>query len=557
MTVTENQVEAVAAEPARDESVTTGPRKPSGLAGVLGTADHKTIGRLWIGVAIIELLVLAAVWIANAAERVDTGELDVSDGLAGLFTDAEANRLVEQLFSLHRVGFALLFLAPLLVGLATYLVPLQVGARTIAFPRAAAAAFWTWLVADGVVAAAYIANGGPGGGRSDALDLWLVGLAGVLIALLLATVCVLTTIIALRTPHMRLHQVPMFSWAFLVVGTMWLLTWPILVGNILLVYVAHHYDAAARFAISSLVMPQVGWVLGQPTVYLFAAIAFGFAADVIPVATQRRQQGRWMLQGAIAAVALLGFGAYTQPVFAPTFVTSSALFVGVGVVVVLPVLVIVGGLADTLVRGGPPRMSAALLHAVFALLIGLVTVVAGALYAIEPLELVDTSAADAVTNGAMLTGAIGAVGALHWWCSKIWGRGLNEMLGVLTALALAGGASLIVIPDLISGFLDQPAGFVVMDQDSGVEGLNAVVVAGAALVAVGAVLLALNVLVNLVARRGSSADDPWSGHTLEWASESPPSEDNFDAELAEVVSASPLLDAREYAASSGDESGEG
>ena len=141
---------------------------------------------------------------------------------------------------------------------------MQVGANTIAFPRAAAMAFWGWLIGSGLVVAAYAVDGGPVGSRAKAVDLSYAGLALVLAALIVATVCVLTTVIALRTPGLWLDRMPMFSWSMVVAGTLWLLTLPVLLANILLIYIDHHYGRPALFGIGSNQWPQLSWAFAQP-----------------------------------------------------------------------------------------------------------------------------------------------------------------------------------------------------------------------------------------------------------------------------------------------------
>jgi cytochrome c oxidase subunit 1 len=100
----------------------------------------------------------------------------------------------------------LLVIVPLFLGLATYIVPLQVGASTVAFPRAAAAAMWTWLLSSGVFVVASFIEGGFGGERAKSVSLTLLALGGLIVALLLGTVSVLTTAITLRTPGMTLDR---------------------------------------------------------------------------------------------------------------------------------------------------------------------------------------------------------------------------------------------------------------------------------------------------------------------------------------------------------------
>ena len=139
-----------------------------GLAGLLGTVDHVGVGRLFVVASLLFLLVGRVAGVLVGAERLDTADVDVLDDVlpAGL----QPPRRPPALF---------LFLVPAFLGLAIAVVPLQVGAATIAFPRAAAASFWAWFLSGGVLIASYVVDGGPRGADRDGVLLWVVGLAGV------------------------------------------------------------------------------------------------------------------------------------------------------------------------------------------------------------------------------------------------------------------------------------------------------------------------------------------------------------------------------------------
>src|SRR5689334_15485022 len=176
--------------------------EPSGVVGWFTSSDHKRVGRLYIVTSLAIVVAALVVSALLALERIDTSATNI------LRADS-----VSQLFSLYRVGLIFCGIAPLLLGFGIAVVPLQVGARNIAFGRAAAASYWTWLFASGVLIGAYAANGGPGGGNSQAVDLFLLAFILLAAALGLGWICVATTILALRAPGMRLDRVPMFSWA--------------------------------------------------------------------------------------------------------------------------------------------------------------------------------------------------------------------------------------------------------------------------------------------------------------------------------------------------------
>jgi len=523
---------------------------PTGLAGVLGSGDHKVIGRAYIVASLLFGLAAAVTGELVAVERVDTSRLNI------LSTDTAF-----QVFTFHSVTATFLFLLPLVLGLGLVVVPLQVGSRTVAFPRAAAASFWTWLIAGVLVVVSYAINGGPGGGRARGVDLWTVALAAVILALVVGAACIVATVFGLRAPGMGLGRVPMFSWSMLVAGAMWLLTLPVLFGILVLVYVDHRHGRLT-FGRNDQIYGRILWALRHPQVYAYAVPVLGFAADVFPVNLRTRQLRREVLMGAIAAFGILSFGAFVQASLNGQ-VTRQPAYIGVSILAVLPVLACLALWAD-LFRRGKLSLSAPLLYAVAAVLMLLVAVLAGAAGSIPALDVRNSVWDASVTHYATLAAVIATLGGLHWWATKIIGRRIGEGLGRLAALVLLLGTVLLAFPDLLSALLGDRS-----ERQGGIEALNAVSALGGLLVAVGVLAAVANTLSGLRRRRstaeapqggdgatsttGSSASaedrapaDPWDGHTLEWATASPPPLDNF-VDVPVVGSAEPLLDQREEA----------
>ena len=518
------------------------PRPATGFAALIGTGDHKAIGRLWIATSLLFLLVAGVVGGVLGVERIDTADLDVlSDSTVG------------EVFSLHAVAGTFLFLLPLLLGLATYVVPLQVGSSAIAFPRAAAAAYWAYVLAGATVVAAFIADGGPGGSDPDAVGLFLAGMIAVVVALSLATICVATTGLALRAPGMGLHRTPLFTWSSIVAAGLWLLTLPVLAALLLLTYVDLRYGPAFLGGAdggSDQTLLRIAWAWSQPSVYVYAIPVLGIVGDIVPVAARTRLTLHRVAMGCIGGFALFSFGAWAMPGFSPTNTGTAALgyadeipFVAFSFLILLPALAFVGLLADT-ARRGSVRLVSPLVWGLAAVLMLLAGIANGALVAIDPLELVDTTATTAQIHYVLVAVLLGAFGGLVFWAPKIWGRSVAE--GPSAALAVGGllGCVLLSLPDLVSGFLDQTARLGgVTDDESTVEALNVASALGGGLL----ILVALGFVGLLVATavgRGDTLDDPWEGHTLEWATTSPPPPGNFDGDLPAVRSEAPVYDAR-------------
>ena len=527
MTMTDTRPEAGATTASEGPAPELG-----GLAGLLTTVDHKRMGRIWIVASLVLLVVAGVMGELVAAERVAVDEIDIlGDGFS-------------QSYSLHAVGAVFLFLLPLWLGLATYLVPLQIGARGIAFPRAAAAGLWTWLAGSIVLLASYLADGGPGGGDADGVDLWILALGALVVGLLAATVSVVTTALAMRAPGVTLARTPAFSWAAAAGGFMLLVTLPLLLANLLLVFLDHHYGqtfVADAFG----VFPPLLWLFRQPTIYVLAVPALGIIAEVVPVFARSRYVRSGLVQGAIAAVAVLGFGAFAQQRLTPELgkVTEQALFIGLSIVVLAPLLLLAALVADA-VRRGDPRLESPLLFGVGALLLLLAGAAVGAVGVIEALELEGTTWESGQMHLVLLGGGgLAAFGGLHYWAAKLWGRPMREGPAKLTFLLLFAGTVLLAAPDLVSGALDQPLGSAAFDGDDAIEPLNALSAVGGVVVLLGAVVFLLNLLG--IRRGEAAADNPWDGLTLEWATSSPPPPGNFTAPLPDVSSDRPLLDQSE------------
>jgi cytochrome c oxidase subunit 1 len=521
MTETRPAAETPTATPAT--SAAGLPRPAGGLAGLLGTGRHRSIGRLWVGTSLVFLVVSGGLGAALGAERLkpETYNIFSKDNFA-------------QSLSLHGVAGVFLFALPILIGLGTIVVPRQVGARGIAFPRAAAAAYWTYLLGGAMVIVSYLINGGPFGGRLEGVDLFLASLAMVVVALVLGSVCIATTVLAGRAQGLTLARAPLFSWSMLVATTIWIASLGLLFGVLVLLYVDHRYRSFV-FGANTDIAFWLRWTITQPQVYAAAIPVLGFVGDVVPVFSRTRARMHGPQLVAIGAFGSLSFGAWTYLSFQHPTLPQSAIYIGVAFATLLPLLAFTAAVADTL-RVGTIRLSSPLLFAIAALLMLLAGATAGAIRVIHAFSLVGTTADSSVMHYVYGATAIAAVGAVHYWWPQVLTRPLREGLGRLTAVVLLLGVMALALPDVISGFLDEPAGSLYTNVRDGVPLLNAISFAGGLLVLLAVVIFVVNLAVSLARSIEGDAHDPWGGHTLEWAA---------NPATVAVASASPLLDARE------------
>jgi heme/copper-type cytochrome/quinol oxidase subunit 1 len=529
MTITESPTAA----PARSASGTA-PAEATGLYDLVTSTDHKAIGRLYVAFSGLFFLAATVLAVVNGIEKADTESLDVFNDITTYF----------QSYWVVRLGLVFLVALPLFVGLATAIVPLQVGSPSLAFPRAAAAAFWAWLVGSGMLIASFATDGGlgelaDGATQPDAVALTLVALGLIIVALCLASVCIATTVVAARANGMSLRRVPAFSWSMLVASFVWLATLPVLFANLVLAYVDYRNGQLA-YGIPAAINQQIEWAFRQPQVYAYAIPVLGVMSDIVPVAARIRSRLHDVVITGIALFGLLSVGAFAQR----ADIQDNFLYPAVAIAALLPLLIVLGGWGDTLRQGRPGAKGplGSLLLATVAVLMLLAGVASGVLRVLDPLDLLDTSATDGVFTLVVLAAVAGGIAGTVYWSAKLTGRLFPESVARTLALPLLGGIALAGIADVISGFLDQPAGLVDGPVKDGVQVLNVLALVGMVLVALAA-LGFLATYARLLTRGATFApNNPWKGHTLEWATVSPPPVGNFAEPVPLVRSASPLLD---------------
>ncbi len=519
------------------------------LDAYFGAGDHKVIGRLWMLCSVVFLLAGAVVSVVAAAEQVDLAGFTISDDAAAF----------AQLWSLGRDLLIFGGVVPLFVALAIYVVPLQVGSFSLAFPRGAAAAFWTWLLGVILLIVSYAAGGGPGGWSTDHVLMWASALGFVVLALVWAMVCVASTVLGARTAGMDLDRVPVATWGFLVFSLGGLFSLPLVVAQLVLGYleVKHGFlaDETARIALVGI----VDSVSLAPGLYWLAVPALAIGVEAIGVHTGRPARFHRSVLGLIGLLGVVAFGAdmFTFAGSGRQIAFDNGLLVVALIVSVLPILATLGLAGDSL-RNGSIKVRTPLVAGLLSgvlLLSGTVAALLGVVWPIvgflnknfdtdvsldDSLDLASTSFHEGIRGLVIGAAVLGAIAGVHHWAHKIWGRSLDDRLGLLTALAAAGGGFVWGVGGIVAGFLGQASLPLLGDSiPDGVEAMNGVSTAGLALLALALLLLLAN--VGKAAAGSGSANEPWHGMTLEWATSSPPPATNFAA-LPVVRSATPLAD---------------
>ena len=537
MTITETRPDDAASPPP-----TTG--APAGSEALPATADHKRLGLLFLGGALLFLVVGGAVGQILRGELADEG-VQLVGGNYG------------RLFSLHATVSSLLFLGPAWIGLATYVVPLQIGAGRLVLPRLHAFAAWLFVCGGLLLVAAYVLGPpvglgiadarpmvAPDGGATRANALAIVSMALVSVAMVMAAVSLATTILKLRAPGLTLRRLPMFSWATLVTSVATVVATPVFLGGLFLLFVDQRLGAdffAAENVAGQAVWQHTLWLFGRPEVYLLLVPGLGAACDIVATHARRPLLGLDAARAHIALFALLDFGSWAagtevaDSIVLPTYTPLTAL---VAVPLAILVLVWLGTMAKS-----RPRM-----HTSVTFVLGFVGLTAvGALHALVAAGAeVDGRA---WTTGHLHTVAFGGptlllAAAIYHWAPKMFGRELSAGMGRVAFLGLFGGFFLMGLGSYLAGFDGAPNHVSDFDFTSSASTYGLLAAVGGVVTLLGALALIIDV-ARAMAGRGTARtdDDPYGGLTLEWATSSPPPPQGFDA-VPEVRSPHPLLDLR-------------
>ena len=466
---------------------------PSTLAQPFVTSDASAVGRLFVLASLLLALGTSVVGVLLSLGRTEAvAPWDLFGGFNAYF----------RMWTLYRMSFMLLVVMPLLLGVALAVVPSQVGAGNVAFPRAALASFWSWLIGAVIIVVSVFAGGGWGaidgvtGNESDAMALTLLGTGMVIVALLLGAVTVATTVISLRQTGMSLLDVPPFSWSMLVAAAVWLFTLPVAVANLVVIYADLRGRPAIAFgrAESPDIWLQLDWLVEQPAVYIMAVPVLGVAVEAVGAAVGARSSRPEAITVIVGLFGLLAVGGWSQDYFtAPQDLRDGLVYVAFGLAAVLPLVALAGGAAELVLRGAktPDRLlDVRMVGAGAALkLLGAAALV-GALRVIEPLDLLETTATWAVFHGVVVAGLIASVVALRNWSQELRIGPLSAVVGRGAIALLAAGGGLLVLSDLVSGFLADAPDLMALSLD-GSAVLNVVVFVGSILVAAGAAAAAL------------------------------------------------------------------
>jgi cytochrome c oxidase subunit I len=510
------------------------------------TTDHKRIGVLYMGTTLLFMLVAGMLAMVLRTQLARPG--------AALLQSHEYN----QIFTLHGTAMIFLVIAPFALGLANYLIPLQVGAPDMAFPRLNATSYWLFLFGGLTVFAGAATNEGAATAGWTAYaplseiaistglgqDFWIVGIMLVSVASIMTAINFVTTTFIFRAPGMTMWRIPIFTWEMVATSLLIFMAFPSLTATLLLLFVDRHLGGHvfdAEFGGSAVLYQHLFWFFGHPEVYVLILPYFGVVSEVISTFSGRPLFGYTGMVLAAFAIAGLSMGVWAHHMFT-TGAVDNPFFSFVSFLIAVPTGIKFFNWICTM-WGGAIRYPTAMLYAVGFLMNFLVGGVTGVMVASPP---VDFQARDSYFLVAHFHYTIGGgslfalFAALFYWWPKVYGWRLDERLGKIGFWLNFGGFNLTFFPMFLMGVMGMPRRVYTYPNAGALPMLNEISTAGAYLMALAGILFVANVVVS-ARRREPAGDNPWRGYTLEWATTSPPPEHNFDR-LPPIRSARPLYE---------------
>ncbi|HMQ24612.1 MAG TPA: cytochrome c oxidase subunit I [Acidimicrobiales bacterium] len=520
------------------------PTATTGWRSWVTTVDHKKIGLLYGYTAFFFFLVggIEALLIRTQLAVPNNSVLSAD--------------LYNQVFTMHAVTMVFLVVMPMAAAFANYLLPLQIGARDVAFPRMNAFSYWAFLFGGIFLNTSWFLGGAADGGwfayapntgvvfsPTHGIDFFALGLLISGIGTLASSVNLTVTVLNMRAPGMTLMRMPVFTWMVLVVQVLLVFAMPVIILALLLLLFERLFDAAffnPAAGADPLLWENLFWIFGHPEVYILILPSFGIVSEVIPVFSRKPIFGYPFMVFSGIAIGFMGWGVWAHHMFASGIgpISVAAFSLSTMFIAVPTGVKILNWLAT--MWGGKLHFTTPMLFAVGLVAMFTIGGLSGVTHSVAPSDTqqTDTYYIVAHFHYVLFGGALmGLFAGIYFWWPKIYGYKLNERWGKAHFWIMLIGFNLTFGPMHILGLQGMSRRIWTYDDGLGFNLWNAVSSVGSAILAVGVLLFIINVFVSRSRAKGqeSLGPDPWDSRSLEWMIPSPPPEYNF-SEIPVVTS---------------------
>src|SRR5215217_3553954 len=505
------------------------------------TVDHKKLGIMY-GVSAMAFFVVGGI-----------EALLIRAQLAGPNGKVLSADLYNQMFTMHATSMVFLFAMPMAAAFGNYFLPLQVGARDVAFPRINAFGFWSFLFGALFVNTSWILGGAADGGwfmyapnssvafsPTHGIDIWALGLIITGIASQTGAINLIVTALNMRTKGMSLMRMPVLTWMVLVIQFLLVFAIPVITVALVLLLFQREFDATF-FSVADgadpLLWQHLFWIFGHPEVYILILPSFGIVSEVLPVFSKKPLFGYPFVVFSGAAIGFVGWGVWAHHMFASGIgPVSVAVFAISTMAIAIPTGVKIVNWTLTM-WGGKLTFTTAMLFAMGLVVQFTIGGLSGVTHSVAPSDTqqTDTYYIVAHFHYVLFGGAVlGFFAGFYYWWPKVFGKCLSEELGRWNFWLMIIGMNMTFGPMHIMGLQGQRRRMYIWTEARAGEGFfnigfwNAVASLGAFILATGVLMFLINVAYTR--RRGvPSGLDPWDPRTLEWMTTSPPKEHNFDS----------------------------
>ncbi|MFC6231761.1 cytochrome c oxidase subunit I [Paenibacillus allorhizosphaerae] len=452
-----------------------------------------------------------------------------------------------QLTTMH--GTTMIFFAamPVIFAFMNAVIPLQIGARDVAFPFVNALGFWLFFFGALLMNTSWFLGGAPNAGWTaypplsgivdssglfKGLDFYVLGLQIAGIGTLIGGINFLVTIINMRAPGMTYMRMPMFTWAAFITSFLILFAFPaITVGLVELMF--DRIFEGAFFDVSKggnpVLWEHIFWIFGHPEVYILIVPAFGVVSEVVSTFSRKRLFGYSSMVFAMALIGFLGFMVWAHHMFTTGIgAVGDAIFGVATMAIAVPTGVKIFNWLFTL-WGGQIRFTTANIFATSFIPTFVMGGVTGVMLAVPAADFQyhDTYFVVAHFHYVIVGGLVLSLfSAMYYWWPKMFGRMLNETLGKIHFWTFFIGFHMTFFPQHFLGLMGMPRRVFTYQPGVGLEQGNFISTIGAILMGIGTIVFLINAIATNSKPMNAPAD-PWDGRTLEWTIPSPPPEYNF------------------------------